>query len=93
VAVGQRRRRGRAVVGGELAFVPLAKECVPRRIVVRVEERVGALLVAHALDDLVDGGVEGGARWRRRDRDAARAQTPTSGRAEVGQRRVARRVQ
>jgi hypothetical protein len=70
----------------------LPEEHFPRRVVVRVEAWVGALLVAHALEDLVNGGVEGGALWRRRDRDTARAQTPASGRAEVGRRRVARRV-
>jgi hypothetical protein len=52
------------------------------------------MLVAHSLEDLVDGGVEGGALWqRRRGRDAARAQMPASGRAKVGRRLLARRVQ
>jgi hypothetical protein len=74
-------------------FVPSPEERVPRRIVVRVEARVGSLLVAHALDDLVDGGVEGGARWRRWDRDAARTQTPSSGCVEVGRRWVAHHVE
>jgi hypothetical protein len=95
---GGRRRcyaqeEGRAVVRGEFVFIPSLEKCGPRLAVVRVEARVDALLVAHRLDDLVDGGVEGGARWRRRDWGAARTQTPSSGRAEVGRRRVARRVQ
>jgi hypothetical protein len=88
-----RRRRGRAVVRGEFTFIPSPEEHGPRLAVVRVEAWVGALLVAHALDDLVDGGVEGGARWQRWERDAARAQTPSSERAEVERRRVARRVE
>jgi hypothetical protein len=62
-SVVARRRRARAVVGGELAFIPSPEECVPHRIVVRVEARVGALLVAHALEDLVDGGIEDGVLW------------------------------
>jgi hypothetical protein len=56
-SVVARRRRRRAIIGGELAFVPSPKECVPHRIVIRVEARVSALLVAHALEDLVEGGV------------------------------------
>jgi hypothetical protein len=88
-----RRKRGRAIVRGEFTLVPAPEERIPRRVVVRVEARIGVLLVAHALEDLVDGGIEGGAHWRRRDRDAARAQTPSSGRAEVGRRWVARRVE
>jgi hypothetical protein len=83
----ERRVERHGVLGGEFAFVPSPEERGPRLAVVRVEARVGALLVAHRLDDLVNGGVEGGARWRRRDRDAAGAQTPSSGCAEVGRRR------
>jgi hypothetical protein len=49
----------------EFTFVPSPKERGPRLAVVRVEAQVGALLVAHRLDDLVDGGMEGGGRWRR----------------------------
>jgi hypothetical protein len=59
-SVVARRRRGRAVVRGELAFVPSPKECGPCLPVVGVEARVGVLLVGHCLDDLVDGGIEGG---------------------------------
>jgi hypothetical protein len=58
VVARRRRRRGRAIVGGELAFIPSPEERVPRWIVVRVEAWVSALLVAHALEDLVDGGVD-----------------------------------
>jgi hypothetical protein len=60
-----RRRRGRALVRRKLAFVPTPKERGPRLPVFGVEAWVGTLLVAHRLDDLVDGGVEGGARWQR----------------------------
>jgi hypothetical protein len=88
-----RRRRGRAVVRDEFMLIPVPEERRPRRVVVRVEALLGALLVAHPLQDLVDGVIEGGAHWRRRDRDAPRAQAPASGRAEVGRRRVARRIQ
>jgi hypothetical protein len=57
--------------------------------VVREEARLGALLVAHCLEHLVDGGIESRSGWRRRDGDAAGAQAPTSGRPEVGRRHVA----
>jgi hypothetical protein len=86
-------RGRRAIVRGEFTFVPATEERVPRQVVVRVEARLRALVVAHALEYLVDGGVEGGAHWRRRDRDVPRAQTPASGCAEVRQRRVARNVE
>jgi hypothetical protein len=56
-----RRGRRRAIVRSEFAFVRATEERVPRRVVVRVEARLGALLVPHPLEDLVDGGVEGGA--------------------------------
>jgi hypothetical protein len=88
----QEEGRG-GIVRGEFAFIPSPEERGPRLAVVRVEAWIGALLITHRLDDLIDGGVEGGARWWRRDRDAARTQTLSSGRAEVGQRRVARRVE
>jgi hypothetical protein len=88
-----RERRRRAVVGGEFPFVPAAEELVPGRVVFREEARLRALLVTHRFEDLVDGGVEGGAHWRQRDRDAPRTQAPASGCAEVWRRRVARHVQ
>jgi hypothetical protein len=69
------------------------EECLPCLVVVRVEARIRALLVAHHLQDLVDGGVEGGAHWRQRDWDAPPAQAPASGRAEVLRRRVAGHVE
>jgi hypothetical protein len=56
-----RRRRGRAVVRSEFTLIPAPEERGPRRVVVRVEPGLGALLVTHALEDLIDGGVEGGA--------------------------------
>jgi hypothetical protein len=100
-ALHQRRRPavllraggGGAVVRGEFTLIPAPEERVPRRVVVRVEPRLGALLAAHALEDLVDGGVEGDALWQRWDRDAPCAQTPASGRAEVGRRLEAHRVE
>jgi hypothetical protein len=64
-----RGRRRRAVVGDEFPFIPTAEELVPCRVVVGEEARLRALLVAHRFEHLVDGGVEGGAHWRRRDRD------------------------
>jgi hypothetical protein len=72
-SVVARGRRRRAVVGGEFSFVPAAEDLVPCRVVVGEEARLHALLVAHHFEHLVDGGVEGGAHWRRRDRDASRA--------------------
>jgi hypothetical protein len=95
-ALHQRRRQaallrageGGAVVHRQLAFVPTPEERGPRLPVVGVEARIGALLVGHHLDDLVDGG----ARWRQRDRDAADAQAPSSGRAEVRRCHVAGRI-
>jgi hypothetical protein len=56
-----RRGRRRAIIRGEFAFVPATEERVPRWVIIQVEARLGALLVAHGLEDLVDGGVEGGA--------------------------------
>jgi hypothetical protein len=56
-----RGRRGRAIIGGKLPFVPAAEEFVPRQVVVGEEARLRALLVAHRLKHLVDGGVEGSA--------------------------------
>jgi hypothetical protein len=78
-----RWRRGRAVVRCQLALIPTAEESRPRFLSVGVEAWIGALLVGHGLEDLVDGGVEGGSRWRWRDQDAADAQAPSSGHAEV----------
>jgi hypothetical protein len=68
-----RRRRGRAIVCCQLAFVPTMEERGPCLPIVGVEAWIGALLVGHRLDDLIDGGVESGARWRRRDWDATGA--------------------
>jgi hypothetical protein len=52
-------RRGRSVVGGELPFVPAPEELVPRRVVVREEARIHALLVVEGFEHLVDRDVEG----------------------------------
>jgi hypothetical protein len=51
--------------------------------------RLGALLVRHRLEHLVDGGVEirSGRRWQ--DGDTASAEAPSSGHPEVGRRHVA----
>jgi hypothetical protein len=56
-----RGRRGRAIVGGEIPFVPAPEELVPRRVVVGEEARLRALLVAHGFEHLVDGGIKDGA--------------------------------
>jgi hypothetical protein len=55
------KRRGRAIIGGELPFIPASEEFVPRQVVVGEETRLRALLVAHRLKHLIDGGVEGSA--------------------------------
>jgi hypothetical protein len=89
-----RGRRGRSIVGGELAFVPAPEEVIPRDVVVGEESRLRVLLIAEGFDHSVDRGIEGiASHWRRRDRDAPRAQASASGRAEVRRRRVARHVQ
>jgi hypothetical protein len=102
-ALHQRRRPAvllRAGGGGGPSYAASSRSFLRRKNAVhawrlsglkRGSARCSSLM--HALDDLVDGGVEGGARWRRRDRDAAHAQTPSSGHAEVGRRRVAHRVE
>jgi hypothetical protein len=51
------------------------------------------LLVAHAIQDLVDGGVESGALWRRRDRDAARALTRLTACLDIHRRQLLQRAE
>jgi hypothetical protein len=64
-----RGRRGWVVVGGEFVLVPLPEEVCPRLVVVGVESRLGALLVAEGDEHRVDLRLEGGTfDWRRRDR-------------------------
>jgi hypothetical protein len=53
-------RRGRDVVGGEFTLVPLSEEVFPGLVVVGVEPRLRALLVAEGDEHRVDLRLEGG---------------------------------